>query len=790
MHMTQQPMPPAGDAYLRSLWNFIQRNRWLTLGIPVLVVALAGAFLTRATPVYEASTTLRIDEDRSNVPVLDALRTLSSGSQIGTETEVLRSRTIAEAVVDRLDLGVVVRRPRGTPRAEVFSVVDVERTAPRGRYRLEPADDGRLTLIDRRTRESLGDFTAGQTIRLPGVTLRLADSAVDLAPVEFDVVPFQDAVRALRRTLGVSRPNREADLLLVRYEGTDPALVRAVPDAVADAFMQRRTAVRSAEARGTVRFLQTQLDTLAAQLTAAEEALRAFQEANRIVAPEAEAEVQVQRLAQLRAERETFDAERAALAGMLERVESAPPAARGEPSPMRRLIAFPTLLRNEAASELLRSLNEVENQRAELLRRRTWEDPDVQLMTGRIDELETQLGTIARTYLDALTRQVAALDAALERFSDQLARVPEAHVRFARLTRQTRVLEEIYTLLQTRLKETEIIAAAEDPSVQVIDPAILPTRPIRPNIPLTFALALLVGVVLGTGTAFAREHMDTRIRSRDDLRVAAGDIPVLGTIPRIRRAQPATGLWSRLRTPAPQRRFTDSMHARLEAIHDPQSPVSEAYRSLRTNIAFARADRAPRTLVFTSPNPGEGKSTSAVNLVTTLAQQGLRCLLVDADMRRGVLHEVLRVPREPGLSNLLVGGADLATAIQTVAPGDGVAFSFLAAGTPPPNPAELIASERMSALLEQLAEFDAVILDAPPMNLVTDAALLGTRADGVIVVARSGVTDRGALAYAMQQLAAVRAPVLGAVLNDVDERKERYYGSYGGASGYYAARYR
>ncbi|HSH44782.1 MAG TPA: CpsD/CapB family tyrosine-protein kinase, partial [Longimicrobiales bacterium] len=155
----------------------------------------------------------------------------------------------------------------------------------------------------------------------------------------------------------------------------------------------------------------------------------------------------------------------------------------------------------------------------------------------------------------------------------------------------------------------------------------------------------------------------------------------------------------------------------------------------------------------------------------------------DGDMRKGVLHEVFGEIRVPGLSDVLVDEVDLTEAVRRVDLGESGELDFLASGTLPPNPAELISSRRGERLLERLEElYDTVVLDAPPLNLVTDAALLGTRSDGVVVVARSGVTDRGAVAYALEQLEAVRAPVLGAVLNDIDVRKDRYYGSYGMAS--------
>jgi len=216
--------------------------------------------------------------------------------------------------------------------------------------------------------------------------------------------------------------------------------------------------------------------------------------------------------------------------------------------------------------------------------------------------------------------------------------------------------------------------------------------------------------------------------------------------------------------------------------------VSEAYRALRTNITFANPDEQPRTMVFTSPMPGDGKSTSAANLAITLGQQGQRVLLVDADLRRGLLNNLFDLPRDPGLSNVLLAATPIETAVRAVDLGAGGRFDFLGTGTLPPNPAELLGSEKMRLLIAALEQrYDAILFDSPPLNLVTDAALLGAACDGVVLVGRAGVTTATGLAYAIDQLRAVRAPVLGAVLNDVDFKRDmRYYGEYKSYGAYQA----
>jgi tyrosine-protein kinase Etk/Wzc len=784
MLLYAQPQPngrPHDEAPLRSLANFLQRNRLLIVALAVPVVAATILFLQWSRPVYESAVSLRVDQERSQVAVLDALSTISSGSQIDSEMEELRSRTLAEDVVDSLDLQLTVDAPKDVARRELLARLEVSRFAPEQEITLR-RDGAETFALSSGADAAARPVRIGEPVQLRGVTFSLAAGAAAYDAIRLEVAPFQDAVRDFVERRDVSRPNRDADFVVIRHEGPDPVIVREVTNTMARLFIARRNGVRKRESLSAVLFLREQLDTLNGQLRVAEDALQEFREGEQIVAPQAEAEVGVRAMAELRAQRDLVVIERNGLSQLLQSVAADPDAGPGEPSPFRRLLAFPTLLRNEATSELLANLAGVENQRGELLMLRTMEDPDVQVLSSRIRQIEAQLGTLATTYLESLDGQVQGFDATLRGFGGELARVPAREIQFARYLRQAELLEEIATLLQTRLKESEIAAAIDDSSVRVVDPAILPDEPIWPKPMLSLLLSIVVGLSLGVGIAFAREHMDTSVRSREELQNVTG-VPVLGTIPRIAQAVTGNGGVGRTRTGG-----RGALQSRLVAGRDPLNPATEAYRSLRTNIVFSRPERTPKTLVFTSPTPGDGKSTSAANLAITLAQQELRVLLVDADMRRGVLHEVFGTKREPGLSNVLLGTIPVEQAASPVEVENGATLDVLAMGTLPPNPAELLGSARMEALVRQLEErYDAILFDAPPLTAVTDAALLGTHADGVILVARQGVTERGAVRYAIDQLNAVRAPLLGVVLNDIDIRKDRYYGGYGAASYHYHA---
>ena len=281
------------------------------------------------------------------------------------------------------------------------------------------------------------------------------------------------------------------------------------------------------------------------------------------------------------------------------------------------------------------------------------------------------------------------------------------------------------------------------------------------------ALSLLCGGLVG----LARESADTRVRSREEL-VRLTDLPLLASIPRIQLQNGA------------RKDLVRSIEQRLVLRHAPRSPAAEAYRALRTNVAFATNGhtRHLKTIVVTSPEPMDGKTTTAVNLAITLAEQGLNVVLIEADQRKPVLHKVLHTERKPGLADFLGGFATLDQVARTIPLPDhaGGSFTFIPAGHSAPNPAELLGSPRMRSLVETLnAQFDQVIIDTPPLCVVTDAAVLGTQADGVLIVARMGATHGDALRRAVEEMRGLGAKVVGTVLTDVSQREDRYGYRYG-----------
>lgn len=765
-----------------------RRNMWLVLGVVAASLSAAAAYTRLADPVYRSSATIRIDDKDAGSSMLTGIASVPgmTSGKIQTEIEVLRSRQLAENVARELHLSVQVLEPAAARR--LIRVVNMPQDVAPARLVLTRRSDGNYAI------RQDGD---GPAVKLPaevrpGVPFPVGRSELVFdapasgsppAEVKFQLRSLRSAVDALRSGLTVARPNREAQIVNVAYESNDRVIAAAVPNLILDEFMQYKAQTNKTEATSTVGFLRQQVASYEGQLKEAEAALGAYREEAQVVSIGDEAQAQVKRMAELQAERDQLVAERQSLSAILGKNP-----ARG--SGARDIAAFPSFIANRGMQDILQSLIQLENERSQLLLRRNPENADVVALTERIYELGQQITQMARAYLAGLDSKLASINTSVQSFGKKIETIPAREIAFARLSRDQKLLEDISTLLQTRLKEAEIKEAVQPGDVRVLDRALVPERPTSPKPAMNMLLGLLGGLFLGFVAAMARQALDNKVRTREDVQAATGGVPILGAIPRIAHdgePRKLTGRNARRRSAAVAASSVATGSA-LVARANSRNVSAEAYRALRTNITFAAGDHSNQVLVVTSALAGDGKSTTAANLAMTLAQQGVRTLLVDADLRKGILHNLFAVKREPGLTQILVGQATIASSLQVIPQGEeGHPLHLLTSGRLPPNPAELLGSERMRSLLEELRQqFDMIVFDTPPLTMVTDAAVLGTLADSTILVARAGATDKRALHHAAAQLYHLRVHVSGTIVNDFDPKQSGYgyeYG-YGYAPGY------
>lgn len=354
--------------------------------------------------------------------------------------------------------------------------------------------------------------------------------------------------------------------------------------------------------------------------------------------------------------------------------------------------------------------------------------------------------------LDSLNRQLQLTQVELNAIGTP--RTAAQQTRAARLQSELTQLRESYTSLLRSYENIRLAEAQSTNNILVVEPAKVPDTPIRPLILQNTLLAAVIGLLVAVGLVFLREYVDDTIRTPEQVSEVIG-LPVVGTIARINANSARDTL-------APF------------AAREPRSPVTEAYRALRTSIQFAGIDQPIRTLLVTSPSPGEGKTTTAVNLAVVMAQAGLRVLLIDCDLRRPAIHKMFERSNQVGLTDAMLQESSRWSGVPH--PTSVNSLMILTSGSLPPNPSELLGSERMARFLNSFrSSFDVLILDGPPLLAVTDASILSRLTDGVLIVVETGKTRLGAASHAKEQLSQTGARLLGVIMNKIVTNQSGYY---------------
>ena len=801
------PRPPAPlpvrveeDVVSWGLVAGLVRRRWLLVLLSVaLCLSAAVAYLMLTPPTYEAGASLLVENEQYDLP--EMTKRLTNESDVSTQLEVLKSAGLAERVARELALQVsttayasptlpgglgdgIPAIPRPVPRSRLLSAVAVSDSADTGRVVLTRLPGGTFQALDEATGKTADSIRVGAGATVGGVTFTLAPEAAEYPKIQMDVSTLAGAVEGLRQDVRMTRADRDVDVLWVRYRSTDPVLATKVPDLLATHYLESRVEHARAKIVTAVGFLKGQADTLQSQLLAAETELRDYRQQQGIVDLPTEASSQVTQGAEVGTKRMMLEAEHSALKRL---IADADTAGKGSPdgSPYRRLAGFPSLINNPVVSGQLHTLSDLEDQRAELLQRRTPQDPDVKMLDRRIGDVDAQLRGVTNAYLEGLSNQIGSLDNSLQTQAAKAARIPTKAMDEERLSRKPRLLSDVYAMVQTRLQEARIAENVTDPGVRMVDRAELPTRPVWPRANLVLLVAFTVGILGGGALAWMREGLDGSVHSRADVIRAAG-APLLGLIPRIRMLRPKSraalprglvgdaprGFGAR----ASRRRAEHSQRALLLGGKDRSGAALEAYAWLETSLALTRPADAPRTVAFTSALSREGKTINAANLALSVARRGKKVLLIDADLRRGMIHHLFGISQERGLAEVLDGRMPLPQAIRCLPLGEGTEVHVLPRGEAAGHPAWAFRSEALRDLLARLTDgYDLIVIDSAPVNLVSDPLVLAGMVDGLILVARAGVTEAGALAEAAQRLREADAPLLGVLLNDIDLKRDSSY---------------
>jgi capsular exopolysaccharide synthesis family protein len=705
-------MPEREALHLSDYLKVLVRRRWTALSAFLLVMIATVVYTFTATPIYRARVQLLIENENPNVVSFKEVinQEKSTNDYYQTQYRILQSRSLARRALNQLDLwGSFVPDPNQKHSAREAMTAMI-------------APVTNLFKASRPIEPPMADETATQSKALDTF---LADVTVS--------------------------PVRNSRLVEVEFASPRAELASTVANGMAKAYIEQNLEFKYTSSKEASDWLGQRLGEQRRQVEASESALQRYREQNDAVSLEERQNIVVQKLADLNA---------AVTKAKTDRIqkEAAYNQIRTLQGNRTALDTIPAILSNQFVQQQKTELAELQRQQAQMSEKLGARHPDMAKVRLAIEAVETRIqGEIGKAvqslkndYETSLAQEQSMMRALEQQKQDALA-LNRKGIEYGALSRDAASNRQIFDSLMQRTKETGISGELKTSNIRIVDLAETPRVPASPNKTINLILGMMGGCLFAGGLAFFFEYFDDRIKSPAEIKTHLG-LPFIGMVPAL--AETVGG-------PSPL----------LNRGVEPG--FGEALRTVRTNVLFSSTAEGGQSLVVTSSGPGEGKSVVASNLAMALAQTGQRVLLIDADMRRPRVHEIMEKRQEPGLSNVLTGDKKISDAIVEI---DKTGLSVLPAGHIPPNPAELLGSQRFEDLLTALkGHFSWVIVDTPPVMAVTDAPIVAHIADGVLFVVGSEMTSVSVAATAVEQLVNADARMVGAVLNRVDLANNGYY---------------
>lgn len=561
-------------------------------------------------------------------------------------------------------------------------------------------------------------------------------------------------------------------LIEVQFEAEDPQLAAQIVNTHLQNYVEENFRSKYDATTQASTWLSAELEELRIKVEKSEDARIAYERQNQIWQIDEKQDITTQKLADLSkavTDAQTDVAQKEALYRM---------AVSGN------VDALPAARSNDVIGNLLKRKADLDEQYAEALDQYGPNFPKVLRIAAQQKEVADNLASARKTMVESVEEdfttarsRVELLQEALDKQKAEANDLAEKLVQYHILQHDAESNKQLYDGLLQKLKEAGITAGLRSSNIRVVDPALAPATPARPQKARNILLAFLVGLVGGVGLALFREYLDNTVKSPDDIEALTG-LPSLAVVPSLPGLNATHGRFSRLaREAAPQ--SATGPRVELLSYIQPKSQISEAFRALRTSLLLSQADHPPQVILVTSALPREGKTTAAVNLAVTLAQLGDRTLLMDSDLRKPGIRRALNltIGKEVGLSSYLAG---VSTLDEVTIPHPTINnLVALTTGPVPPSPADLLSSHRMrEAIVELRHRFKFIVIDSPPVMAATDPVILSALTDGVLLVVRSGETPKEAFTRTRDLLAAVKCRLLGVVLNAVDSSAPDYYYSY------------
>jgi capsular exopolysaccharide synthesis family protein len=759
-----------GRAHLRDYWKAVRKRLWLVTGLAILVTALATVMMLRRHNVYEATARVQVDLETANPLLSSKNNSIVVSNQVNdpayfnTQLQILAGPGLLRRAVKSLDLEhndtFIAKMNRRPLWKNLERVVGLGGTAPE---------------------QSAGQMA--NEIRIAALSgSEESEEAERLAPF-VDTLQRDLKIEPVKET---RLQTKETRLIEISYTSGDPRLAAKIVNVIADTFAAANLEKKTKTSMSSGDFLDKRIAELQSQIREGEQKLISYGNSNQILSLEPTQNTVVDRLVGLN--KQLLEAENdRKLNEAAYHAAQAPGAA-----------AALAQENSKNIDDVSQKLTELQQKRAQLLVENTEEWSEVketnqQIATvqHKIDEMKSGATSVVITNLRTRSEQSLMRENALRSsFNQQRGETltqNEAAVNYRIIQQEIETNKNLLDGLLQRAKENDVALAGTPNNINIVDYAIAPRQPVGPQRLLSVALALVIAIAFGICLAIFLDYFDNTVRSAGDVELMLG-LPALATIPSIG----GFGRRRLFRNNSNSLKEGALVRPELLISTEPRSTLAEAYKQLRTSILLSTAGRAPRTLLITSAKAGEGKTTTAVNTAVSLAQTGARVLLIDADLRRPMVHNIFNVSNPEGLSTVLsrdVTEQDILALIE-LQPESGL--HLLTSGPIPPNPAELLGSSQMKQLIQTLAShFDHIVIDSPPITSVTDGVWLASLVDGVILVVHGGQSTRELVRRTRQLLRGVGARIFGVVLNNVKQHDDDYHyqGYYKKAYGFDSPRF-
>ena len=740
-------IPENKEILLRDYLRIIKKRQWIIITFFLIVVITVTIHSFKMKPVYQATAKVLIEKEEPKVISIEEVLALNLDRKeqdyYQTQYKIIESRSLANKVLKKLDLKN--NKDFLPPKKDDFSII---------RY-LSSALNTAVGKLKREEKE----YSEKAELKESKEETKLIDYFLSKLSVN---------------------PIRNSRLVDISYEGHNPILITKITNTLAEAYIQKNLEVKFYASQEAKEWLRQRLQEQENKLEESQRAFQKYKEENNIISIKGKENLVTQRLTQLgtaftgakseRIGKETMYFQLKKYGDDLEKVETLP------------VIVDNRLIQNlkEDYVKLQREFSELSEKYKEKHPRLIRVKSQLQTMKKRITEEIKKVASSIETEYRVLLSREQTLKNALDAQQKEALDLNQKAIKYGILEREVQTNQQFYDTLLNRFKETTLTGELKTGNIRIVDRAEIPRSPVRPNKKLNILLAMIVGLTIGTGLAFFFEYLDYTIQTPEDIEDYLR-IPYLGGIEQFSKKTSA-----------------DNMEGELFVLSEPQSTISEAIKGVRTNVSIIRDENLKRSILITSTGPREGKSIVLSNLAIVLAQTGKKVLLIDADIRKPRIHELFDLKLLPGLTDILQGENNIEPIIQSTSVEN---LSIITSGDIPQNPSELLSSKRIQLMIESLKKkFDYILFDSPPIMVVTDPIILAKYVDDVLIVIKKGDISRDIIKRSIQQLAITdqktddtfkekallynrvnmdfSSNIIGAVLNQVDYKKDYYYYHY------------